>query len=85
MPVFVKSGSIVPTRTGKVTNDVQNPLTKATLTIAQGASGKYDLYEDNGTTTKASDSATTGIRYTERTVPDTSCGSAPQPARSTAR
>lgn len=26
MPVFVKSGGIVPTRTGKVTNDVQNPL-----------------------------------------------------------
>lgn len=65
MPVFVKSGSIVPIRTGKVTNDAQNPLTKATLTIVQGASGGYDLYEDNGTTTKASDSATTGIRYTE--------------------
>lgn len=65
MPVFVKSGGIVPTSTGKVTNDAQNPLNKATLTIAQGASGRYDLYEDNGTTTKASDSATTGIRYTE--------------------
>ncbi|WP_326732392.1 DUF5110 domain-containing protein [Streptomyces phaeochromogenes] len=65
MPVFVKSGGIVPSRTGKVTNDAQNPLTKVTLTIAQGASGRYDLYEDNGTTTKASDSATTGIRYTE--------------------
>lgn len=65
MPVFVKSGGIVPTRTGKVTNDAQNPLTKATLTIAQGASGRYNLDEDNGTTTTASDSATTGIRYTE--------------------
>ncbi|MEU0647532.1 DUF5110 domain-containing protein [Streptomyces umbrinus] len=65
MPVFVNSGGIVPTRTGKVTNDVQNSLTKATLTIAQGASGRYNLYEDDGTTTKASQSATTGIKYTE--------------------
>ncbi|MEV4033951.1 DUF5110 domain-containing protein [Streptomyces umbrinus] len=29
------------------------------------ASGRYNLYEDDGTTTKASQSATTGIKYTE--------------------
>ncbi|MGI3224613.1 DUF5110 domain-containing protein [Streptomyces sp. GTA36] len=29
------------------------------------ASGRYNLYEDDGTTTNASQSATTGIKYTE--------------------
>jgi len=63
MPVFVRAGGIVPTRTDNVTNDVQNPLTKVTLTVSGGADGSYSLYEDNGTT--ASQSSTTAIRYTE--------------------
>jgi alpha-glucosidase (family GH31 glycosyl hydrolase) len=63
MPVFVKSGGIVPTRTDHVTNDVQNPLTKVTLTVAEGANGSYSLYEDDGSTV-GKQSATTAVHYT---------------------
>jgi hypothetical protein len=63
MPVFVRSGGIVTTRTSNVTNDVQNPLTKATVTIAGGADGQTALYEDNGTDAKHS--ASTPIQYTD--------------------
>ncbi|MEV6157292.1 hypothetical protein AB0L53_43840 [Nonomuraea sp. NPDC052129] len=53
MPVFVKAGGILPTRTADVANDVQNPLDKVTLNIASGASGSYTLYDK------------TTIRYSE--------------------
>ncbi|MEU8141150.1 TIM-barrel domain-containing protein [Nonomuraea sp. NPDC048901] len=53
MPVFVKAGGILPTRTADVANDVQNPLDKLTLNIASGASGSYTLYDK------------TTIRYSE--------------------
>jgi len=62
MPVFVKAGGIVATRTDDVANDVQNPLTKVTLDVASGAPGHFDLYEDAGT---GSASATTPIDYAE--------------------
>jgi alpha-glucosidase (family GH31 glycosyl hydrolase) len=66
MPVFVRAGAIVPTRTGNVTNDVQNPLNKVTLTVAGGASGSFKLYEDDGTSApSAGRSATTAVHYTE--------------------
>ncbi|MFE2427309.1 TIM-barrel domain-containing protein [Streptomyces sp. NPDC059373] len=65
MPVFTRAGAIVPTRTDNVTDNDRNPLAKVTLDIAEGASGSYDLYEDNGTTTDTHQSATTRIRYTE--------------------
>jgi alpha-glucosidase (family GH31 glycosyl hydrolase) len=65
MPVFVKAGAILPTRTDDVTNDVQNPLRKVTLTVPEGASGSVTLYEDDGTTTDPHQSARTTIRYTE--------------------
>jgi alpha-glucosidase (family GH31 glycosyl hydrolase) len=65
MPVFIRSGGIMTTRTGNVTNDVQNPLTKVTVTVAGGRSGSFSMYEDNGTTTSLRQSATTRIRYTE--------------------
>src|SRR6266550_2200107 len=64
MPVFIRSGAIVTTRTGDATNDVQNPLTKVTVTAAGGASGSSSLYEDNGTT-NTGQSATTRVRYSE--------------------
>ncbi len=66
MPVFIKSGGILATRTDNVTNDVQNPLTKVTLTVASGADGQFSLYEDDGTTTDPARSATTPITYAER-------------------
>ncbi|WP_375481667.1 TIM-barrel domain-containing protein [uncultured Jatrophihabitans sp.] len=51
MPVFVRSGGIVTTRTKDVSNDVQNTLTAASVTVAQGAKGSSTLYEDDGTST----------------------------------
>ena len=63
MPVFIKAGGIVPMRTSDVTNDEQNPLTNVTLNVAADSNGAYSLYEDNGTTTDPSQSATTEISY----------------------
>ena len=63
MPVFIRAGGIVPTRTDDVTNDVQNPLTNVTLNVAEGTNGNYSLYEDNGTTTNPAQSAQTPILY----------------------
>ena len=68
MPVFIKSGGIMATRTGNVTNDDQNPLTNATLTVAEGTPGSFSLYEDNGTTTNTAQSATTDIKYAAHKV-----------------
>ncbi len=67
MPVFVKSGGIVTTRTGNVTNDAQNPLTAATVTVAQGSDGTSSLYEDDGTT-NSTQSATTRVSLKANTV-----------------
>jgi VCBS repeat-containing protein len=65
MPVFLRSGGIMTTRTDDVTNDVQNPLTKVTVTAAAGAGGHLSLYEDNGSSTNPAQSATTDIDYAE--------------------
>jgi alpha-glucosidase (family GH31 glycosyl hydrolase) len=66
MPVFVRAGGIVATRTDDVTNNDQNPLAKVTLTIAEGASGSFTLYEDDSTSSpKSSRDATTKIEYSE--------------------
>lgn len=65
MPVFVKAGATIPTRTGNVTSHDKAPLTKATLTVATGADGTSSLYEDDGTTTGPGHSATTKIHYRE--------------------
>ena len=64
MPVFIKSGGIVATRTDNVANDVQNPLNKVTLDVAAGANGHFDLFEDAGDNTDGG-SATTPIDYAE--------------------
>lgn len=82
MPVFVRSGGIVPTRSHHVTNDAA-PLDAVTLTVATGANGSFDLHEDAGedtaptartgaTTTAdvrgkaAASSASTAVRYTRQ-------------------
>ncbi|MFF3614902.1 TIM-barrel domain-containing protein [Streptomyces sp. NPDC002580] len=65
MPVFVRAGAVVPTRTDNVTSHDKAPLTKVTLTIATGASGSTSLYEDDGTTGGRGRAATTKIRYRE--------------------
>lgn len=64
MPVFIKSGGIMPTRTDNVTNDVQNPLSKVTFTVPVGAAGSYSLYEDDGTTT-STQNATTAVQFSQ--------------------
>ncbi|MFJ9117221.1 TIM-barrel domain-containing protein [Streptomyces sp. NPDC102394] len=63
MPVFLKAGAILPTRTHDVTDNDRNPLTDVTLTVAPGASGSYHLYEDDGTTARKGHTATTTVRY----------------------
>lgn len=61
MPVFVKAGGMVPSRTRNVTDDVRNPLDALTLTVAEGASSTFTLYDDNGSSGR---SASTKVRYT---------------------
>ncbi|WP_189929811.1 TIM-barrel domain-containing protein [Streptomyces sulfonofaciens] len=63
MPVFVKAGGILPTRTHDVTDNDRNPLTDVTLSVATGADGSYSLYEDNGAGPQQNRSATTTVRY----------------------
>ncbi|HEX8612831.1 MAG TPA: TIM-barrel domain-containing protein [Telluria sp.] len=65
MPVFLRAGAIVPSRADNAPNDVQHPLSSVVLTVASGASGQFELYEDNGSTTDLSESATTTIAYSE--------------------
>ncbi|GAA2520572.1 TIM-barrel domain-containing protein [Winogradskya humida] len=48
MPVLVKGGGIVPTRTDYVENAGQRPLTQVTLNVAAGADGTSSLYQDAG-------------------------------------
>jgi hypothetical protein len=68
MPVFVRSGGIVTTRTNDVADDEQNPLSAVTVTVAEGQRGSARLYEDDGTTTAAAAHATTAISYARHTV-----------------
>ncbi|MGW4488721.1 TIM-barrel domain-containing protein [Amycolatopsis sp. NPDC004368] len=65
MPVFLRSGGIVVTRSANVTNDEQNPLTAATATVAGGHNGAFTLYEDDGQSPSAK-GATTNLTYTEQ-------------------
>ncbi len=64
MPVFVKAGAIIPTRTGDVQNSAA-PMRDLTLNIAEGAAGRFTLYEDDGTGGRNRRGATTNIAYTE--------------------
>ncbi|WP_069466185.1 ricin-type beta-trefoil lectin domain protein [Actinacidiphila rubida] len=48
MPVFVKAGGILPTRTDYVDNQGQSPLTQLTVNVAAGADGSFSLYQDAG-------------------------------------
>lgn len=66
MPVFVRAGAVVPTRTDHVSSDAKSPLKKVTLTVTGGASGSFQLYEDDGTSAVPARSATTAVHYSER-------------------
>ncbi|PZF62879.1 alpha-xylosidase [Curtobacterium sp. MCPF17_047] len=72
MPVFVRSGGIVPTRSHHVANDAA-PLDAVTVTVATGADGTFALHEDSGegqptkaTARAAGDSASTAMRFTQQ-------------------
>ncbi|WP_200828234.1 TIM-barrel domain-containing protein [Mycobacterium sp. 3519A] len=64
MPVFVKSGAVIATRTDDTANSAA-PLTGVTLNVAEGAPGTFTLYEDDGTGGRNRRGATTRIDYTE--------------------
>jgi hypothetical protein len=66
MPVFIKAGGILPTRTHDVSGNDGNPLTDVTLSIAAGRPGSLRLYEDDGVTAPKGRSATTTIRYRQK-------------------
>jgi hypothetical protein len=76
MPVFIKAGGILPTRSEDVPNDVQSPLAKVTLDVASGAPGHFSLYEDAGDD-RNGPSATTAIDYAEH---DATTGNQSSPA-----
>ena len=48
MPVLIKSGGIMPTRTDYVDNQQNQPLTQLTVNVAAGADGSFGLYQDAG-------------------------------------
>ncbi|GAA0974751.1 hypothetical protein GCM10009555_031520 [Acrocarpospora macrocephala] len=48
MPVFLRAGGILPTRTDYVDSAERKPLDQVTLTVATGGDGKLSLYEDAG-------------------------------------
>ena len=64
MPVLVRGGGIVPTRTDYVENAGQRPLTQVTLNVAAGADGSYSLYQDAGDG-PAGQSSTTPFTWSE--------------------
>jgi len=61
MPVFIRSGGVVVTRTDSVTGDAQQPLAAATVTLNADADGSTVLTEDNGK--DATHQATTALTY----------------------
>lgn len=48
MPVFLRSGGLLPTRTDYVDSANAKPLDQVTLDVAAGADGSSSLYEDAG-------------------------------------
>jgi alpha-glucosidase (family GH31 glycosyl hydrolase) len=69
MPVFIRSGGVLPTRTNAVSNDAQAPLDQVTLDVATGGDGSFTLYEDagEGHGYRSGASARTAIGYAEST------------------
>ncbi|KAA2252583.1 DUF5110 domain-containing protein [Solihabitans fulvus] len=67
MPVFLRAGGVLPTRTDEVDYADQRPLDQVTLDVATGGSGGFTLYEDSGEGHGArnGESATTATTYAE--------------------
>ncbi len=67
MPVLIRSGGIMPTRTDYVQDATQSPLTQVTLSVAAGANGSFSLYQDagEGTGYLSGQATTTPITWTD--------------------
>ena len=65
MPVFLRQGGVLVTRSDNAPNDAQNPMTALTVTLATGAKGKFTLFEDDGKNPDLAQSATTAMVYDE--------------------
>jgi len=66
MPVFLRAGGMLVTRSDNAPNDTQNPMRALTATVAAGASrGNFVLYEDDGRNPNLALSATTAVLYEE--------------------
>ncbi len=65
MPVLIKSGGIMPTRTNFVQDANQSALTQVTLDVAAGADGSFPLYQDagEGTGYQSGQSTTTPVSW----------------------
>ena len=48
MPVLIKSGGIMPTRTDYTQDAAKSALTQLTVSVAAGADGSFSLYQDSG-------------------------------------
>ncbi|AGL16789.1 glycoside hydrolase family 31 [Actinoplanes sp. N902-109] len=48
MPVLIKAGGLVPTRTDYVHNQKESAATQLTVNVAAGANGSFSLYADAG-------------------------------------
>jgi alpha-glucosidase (family GH31 glycosyl hydrolase) len=64
MPVFLKAGAIIPTRTSDSANSAA-PMRNVTLVVAEGAPGTFTLYEDDGAGGRNRRGATTKVDYAE--------------------
>jgi hypothetical protein len=68
MPVLIKAGGIMPTRTDYVDNQSQRTLTQLTANVAAGADGDFTLYQDAGEGTGSSATTPLSWRNTARTL-----------------
>jgi hypothetical protein len=69
MPVLVKAGGMVPTRTDYVHSQKESPATQLTVNVAAGADGTFSLYADagEGNGYKSGQSTTTPLSWTDAT------------------
>jgi hypothetical protein len=67
MPVFLRSGGVLPTRTDYVDSANAKPLDQVTLDVAVGADGTSSLYEDagEGHGHRSGESSRTALSYAE--------------------